>query len=383
MNPLFWLTALGLYLGLHLYILRKGWRALAGTGAWRVFGLVVSILLALSFIGGRVLLARLPGVPATILVVIGNVYLAAWVYFILFALLIDILRAANALVPFFPRAVREQPRRASRAALVSVLAATVLILAAGAVHAARFRVRDLEISIPKAARPVRELSVVLASDLHVNPIMRDSHLEDIVATINGLEPDLIILAGDVINDDITPRGLERMAVTLRKLKAKYGVLGVLGNHEIYGGVERSLDWLARSGVDVLVDRTVLIADSFWIAGRMDYGHGFRGGGRPRKPLGEVLSGVDKGYPLILLDHQPRRLEDARANGVDFQISGHTHGGQIFPINLINRLIYEDPQGYYRKGATQYYVSSGVGNWGPPVRIGSTAEIVRIKISLRP
>ncbi len=383
MNPLFWLIALGLYTGLQTYLLRKGWRALAGCGAWRIFGLGAAIFLAASLVVGRMLLAWLPGPPATILVVIGNISLAAWVYLILFALLIDIFRAINALVPFFPRAVREHPRRAARAALASVLATTVLILAAGAVHAARFRVRDLDIFVPKAARPVRELTIVLASDIHVNPIMRDSHLEKIVETINGLAPDLIILAGDIINDDITPRGLERMAVTLRKLTAKYGVLGVLGNHEIYGGVERSLDWLARSGVDVLVDRAILVADSFYIVGRMDGGHGLRSGGRPRKPLDEVLAGVDRSYPLILVDHQPRHLDDARANGVDFQMSGHTHGGQIFPFNLINRLVYEDPLGYYRKGATQYYVSSGVGNWGPPIRIGSTAEIVRIRISLRP
>jgi predicted MPP superfamily phosphohydrolase len=213
--------------------------------------------------------------------------------------------------------------------------------------------------------------------------MRDSRLERIVAAINGLNPDLIVLAGDVINDDITPRGLERMAVALRGLRAKYGVLGVLGNHEIYGGVERSLEWLARCGIDVLVDRTVKVADTFSIAGRMDDGHSFRGAGRPRKPLDDLLAGIDRASPILLIDHQPRRLDDARANGVDFQISGHTHGGQIFPVNLINRLIYEDPQGYYRKGATQYYVSPGVGNWGPPVRIGSTAEIVRIRITLNP
>ena len=383
MMPLFWLLVLGLYAGLNAYLLRRGWRALAGTGAWRILGLAVFIALALSVIIGRMLLVRFPGVPATVLVIIGNIYLGACIYLIPFTFLIDLLRAANALVPFFPRAVRERPRRAARAAFAAVLLATALVLGAGAVHAARFRVRDLDIAIPKAARQVRELTVVLASDIHVNPIMRDSHLEEIVAAINGLEPDLIVLAGDIVNDDITPRGLERMAVRLRELHAKYGVLGVLGNHEVYGGVERSLDWLARSGVDVLVDRAILVAGSFYVIGRMDDGHGFRGAGLPRKPLDAILAGVDRSYPLILVDHQPRHLEDARAAGIDFQISGHTHGGQIFPFNLVNRLVYEDPKGYYRKGATQYYVSSGVGNWGPPMRIGSTAEIVRIRISLRP
>jgi uncharacterized protein len=383
MNPLFWLAALGIYGGLQFYVLHKGWKALAGTGKWRVLALVLTLFLAVSFVGGRALLAWRPGAFATGVVIVGNVYLFAWEYLVLFALLIDLLRLVNAIVPFFPRFVRERRRRAARIAMAAALAATALLLAGGAVHAARFRIRELSVEISKPAGAIRDLAIVLASDLHVSPVMRESRLESIVEAINGLNPDLIVLAGDVINDDITPRGLERMAAALRGLRAKYGVLGVLGNHEIYGGVDRSLEWLAKSGVDVLVDRTVTIAGTFVIAGRMDDGHGFRGANRPRKPLAEVLAGVDRSRPILLIDHQPRRLEDAEANGVDFQISGHTHDGQIFPVNLINRLIYEDPYGYYRKGAAQYYVSSGVGNWGGPFRIGTTAEIVRIRIALKP
>jgi len=383
MNILFLITALGLYGGLHFYIIRKGWKILKGTGRWRILALVVSLLLSVSFIAGRVLLPRFPGAPAVGVIVVANIWLAAWVYLVLFAFLIDVVRGANALAPFFPRAIRENPRPAARAAFFGVLAATAIVLAYGAVHAGRVQVRDLTITIPKAAGSVRGLTIVLASDIHVNPIMRMSHLEKIVAMINGLEPDLIILAGDILNDDIRGPELETMSAVLRKLKAPYGVLGVLGNHEIYGGVERSLAWLARSGIDVLVDRTVLIADAFYIAGRMDDGHGFRPGNRPRKPLAEVLVGIDRSRPLILVDHQPRNLKDAENNGVDLQLSGHTHGGQIFPITFINSIIYEVPRGYARKGKTQYYISSGVGNWGPPVRIGSTPEIVRMKVSFRP
>ena len=380
MNPFFWITALGLYGGFHYYIIRKGWRALRGTGAWRIAALVFSLLLAGSFIVGRVLLASYPGGPTGGLIFVGNVWLAALVYLVLFCILIDLCRGANALVPFFPRALRENPRRTGRLAFFGVLASTALVLGYGAVHAGRIEIRDLDLRIPKAAGPIRSLTIVLASDLHVNPSMRTSHLEEIVASINGIRPDLIILAGDILNEDIREPELATMAVVLRKLRAPYGVLGVLGNHEIYWGVERSLVWLAQSGVDVLVDRTVLVAGAFYVAGRMDNGHGFRPGIRPRKPLAEILAGIDRGRPLILLDHQPRDLKDAEQNGVDLQLSGHTHGGQIFPFTFINSLVYEVPQGYARRGGTQYYVSSGVGNWGPPMRIGSTPEIVRIKIS---
>jgi predicted MPP superfamily phosphohydrolase len=374
---IFLLIALTIYGGLHFYIIRRGWQALAGTGVWRTVVFVLFLALALSFIAGRMLLSRFPGPVTEGIIIVGNIYLAVWVYLVLFVCVIDILRLINRLIPFFPRVIRDNPGQAGRAAFFIVLGLTAVILAAGAANAARPRLRDLEIRIPKRAGDLRKLVIVLASDIHLNPLMRISRLEKIVKTINGLEPDLILLPGDIVNEDTTGPEFQKMADMLLQLRARYGVFGALGNHESYGGLQKSLMWLEKGGVHMLVDGGQLIADTFYLFGRMD--PSALGRRQERKPLKELLAGIDRTYPVILLDHQPMKLAEAEENGVDLQVSGHTHAGQIFPLTVINSLIYEDNQGHYRKGATQYYVSSGVGTWGPPVRVGTVPEIVRLKV----
>lgn len=119
-------------------------------------------------------------------------------------------------------------------------------------------------------------------------------------------------------------------------------------------------------------------DSFYIIGRDDLS-GKRHNGHPRKPLGELLESLDRSLPLIVMDHQPARLEEAEAAGIDLQVSGHTHRGQMFPNHLVTRRTWELDWGYLRKGATQIIVSLGFGTWGPPVRIGNTPEVVSIRV----
>ncbi len=129
---------------------------------------------------------------------------------------------------------------------------------------------------------------------------------------------------------------------------------------------------------ILEDEAVLVADSFYVIGRKDPTSVPRGGART--PLSVILSGLDKSRPLILLDHQPVHLEEAAAAGIDLQLSGHTHNGQVFPVNLINKGIYELNWGLLKKGSTWFYVTSGAATWGPPVRLGSTSEIVLFQMT---
>ena len=167
---------------------------------------------------------------------------------------------------------------------------------------------------------------------------------------------------------------------MRRLRAPLGIYAAPGNHEFYSGLERNLACLRSCGITVLEDQAVRVAGAFILAGRRDPSS-LRQGER-RLAISEILAGAefDGSLPIVVLDHQPLHLEEAEKAGVDLQISGHTHDGQIFPIDLINRLIYELNWGYLRKGDTHYYVTSGAGTWGPPVRIGSRAEIVRIRLS---
>jgi predicted MPP superfamily phosphohydrolase len=153
---------------------------------------------------------------------------------------------------------------------------------------------------------------------------------------------------------------------------------VTGNHEYIGGVEQAVAYLREHGVTVLRDSCVTLPSGVIIAGREDRSSSSFAG-KKRKDLSEILDGADTSKPVILMDHQPFHLEEAEHAGVDFQLSGHTHHGQLWPLNYITNAIYEISWGYLRKGATQYYVSCGAGTWGPPVRLGNRPEILHFRI----
>jgi len=172
-----------------------------------------------------------------------------------------------------------------------------------------------------------------------------------------------------------------MVETFGELKPRLGTFIALGNHEYYGGeVKETVDSLEKVGIPVLRDSYVKIADSFYIVGRDD--PAVSRSGKLRKDLNMVLAGVDKSLPIILLNHQPIELDAAQKEGVDLQLSGHTHRGQIFPANLVTSRLYEKDWGYLKKDTLQLIVTSGYGTWGPALRIGNTPEIVNISITFK-
>jgi hypothetical protein len=374
---IFLLVALAIYGLINFYIVRRGWQALSGTGFFRTIMLIFFLLLILSFVAGRILIARLPGPFAEAVALTGNTYLAMMDFLFLFVVLIDFLRVINAFFPFFPKFIQHNGRKAALITFFFVMGSTMIILLAGAINAARPRLHKLDISIPKPAGKIETLNIVVVSDIHLSPIIRNERLDKIVGQINSLGPDLVLLPGDIVNEDTSQKELEEMAVTLRKLRPRFGAFAATGNHEYFGGIARNLKYIRQGNVAVLEDEAVCVANSFYVVGRKDR-TSLRPGER-RKPLKEIMDGLDRRLPILLLDHQPVSFAESEENGVDLQVSGHTHNGQIFPINLINKLVYKVNYGYYRQGMTQYYVSSGVGTWGPPIRVGSVPEIVQIRV----
>jgi predicted MPP superfamily phosphohydrolase len=157
---------------------------------------------------------------------------------------------------------------------------------------------------------------------------------------------------------------------------------VTGNHEYIGGVEEACAYLEKHGVKMLRDTAVKVNNSFYLIGREDLMIN-RLAHRKRKSLDEIMQGADKQYPLILMDHEPFGLDQARANGIDLQLSGHTHHGQLWPLNYITEMVYEKSWGYTQRGTTHYYISSGFGTWGPPVRLGNVPEILHITLHIAP
>ncbi|GGF91196.1 metallophosphoesterase [Paenibacillus abyssi] len=263
-----------------------------------------------------------------------------------------------------------------------ILGILALLLAVGSWNAWRPIVRTYEIKIDKPAGQLKTMRIAVASDLHLGTIVRNKHLQGFVERINALNPDLILLPGDIIDDDIKPFIQQNMAETMRGLKAKHGVYAVLGNHEYIGGhVDEFVERLQQVGIQVLLDRSVQVADSLYIVGRKDRSaDSARFGSAGRLKLGELLSGVDLSHPVILMDHQPYHLDLAAAAGVDVMLSGHTHRGQMTPNHFITRRLFELDWGYKRKDTMHAIVSSGLGFWGPPIRLGSRSEIIELIIT---
>ncbi|MFA7467152.1 MAG: metallophosphoesterase [Desulfotomaculaceae bacterium] len=244
----------------------------------------------------------------------------------------------------------------------------IIIIIVGSVQAKKVQLVSYEIEIPKNAA---SLHAVLLSDTHINKTKGSGYVANMVEDINSLNPDIVFLAGDIFDDrDINV--LRKEKETLKGIQTKYGVYGVVGNHEYYSNnLSESLAVYEEANIKILIDEVVQL-ESLYIAGRDDVHN-------KRKGLRELLQGVDKNKPIILLDHQPVSLAEAVDNSVDLQLSGHTHKGQFFPNQLFTKRIFEVDYGYLVKDSLQLIVTSGYSTWGPPVRIGTQSEIVDIHI----
>jgi len=199
-----------------------------------------------------------------------------------------------------------------------------------------------------------------------------------VEEINQLDADIVIIAGDIVDTDITPFIEKKMAKEFSSLKSKYGTYVALGNHDIMmGDYEKIEEELSNNGVKVLRDEAVLVDDRFYIIGRDDISIERVAG--KRKDLNEIVENIDKGKYKIVIDHTPSSIKDSEDIGADLHLSGHTHRGQIAPANIITNKMFEIDYGHMKKGKLDTVVSSGYGTWGPPIRIGSRSEIVNLKI----
>lgn len=370
-------VALTVYGLLNFYIGRRGWQAWTGAGLPGGVFIGVFVFLMAAYPLGRFLEHGLHAGAGGVLLQVGSFHFVVLLYGVLLALLVDFFRLADRVVPFFPAPVRRDPGRAAAWTLAAVAGLIVLISVAGYLNALHPRVRTLSVAVNKPAGALKGLRIAVASDIHLGTIIRSSRLARIVAQVNALDPDLVLLPGDIVDESVPVEEEEKMTATLASLRAPLGVYAVSGNHEYFGNIDRALGYLRRGGVRVIEDEALVVADAFVLAGRVDPTAARYG--RPRKSLDEILSGVDRSRPILLLDHQPFRLEEAERNGVDLQVSGHTHAGQLFPLNLINKRVYEQNWGYWRRGSTHYYISCGVGTWGPPIRTGSRPEIVLIEV----
>ncbi len=377
---MFLTIALSLYTLINLYVVRRGWQALPSGSGMRVVFLVLMLLLILAYPLGRILERSYDQGFSEVLIHLGSYYLAFMVYSFLLVLIVDIFRLLNAIFHFFP-ATWQLPNSQAGLVAFTTVAGLVFMLTVVGVWNARFpRTRNLQLNIQKVAHSPARLRIVMVSDIHLGTIIHNSRLQKIVNKINQQQPDVILLVGDVFDEDVSSLMEQNIAQVLKQLSSRYGVFAIPGNHEYYSGIDSAVSYLKQSDITVLRDSVTKVADSFYLVGRDDRTLNQFGG--KRKSLSELLQSVDSTYPIILMDHQPFHLEEAEKHGVDLQLSGHTHHGQLFPFNLITKRVYELSWGYQQRGRTHYYVSCGVGTWGPPARLGNVPEIVTIELGLQ-
>lgn len=375
---IFFSVFFAIYSAINYYIFLRGWQALSGYPHLRIFYTVIFICVSTSYIASKFLSTYLPAFFYDILVWIGSLWFAFFVYFLLSVFFIDILRLINFQFHFFPSFITNNIVHAKHVTALVVFIIVTLVVVGGYINTRNVIIKDLPLTLPKKSGTIDSLNAVLVSDIHLSPVNDEKFLENIVEKINKLNPDIIFIAGDLVDEKASLLEKRNIGPALLKLKSKYGVYGCTGNHEYINGGDACIKYMKEFGIKVLLDTAVKIDNDFYIVGRNDRAMK-QFNGNHRKSLEEILSGVDKNYPVILLDHTPFGLDEAEKNRIDLQLSGHTHYGQLFPANYITKMIYEDSFGYIKKGNTQYYVSCGAGTWGPPVRTVSRSEIVHLKI----
>ena len=360
--------------GIHYFIWARLFRDTVLPPLWtRAAGLALlalAISIPMSFILSRVL-----GRPLSAL---------SWVAFgwmgVFFLLLVglaagELVRGGVALADFV-RGVPVDPMR--RQLLARGLAGAASAFAVGAGLRGLYgvvrpvQVKQVEVALGDLPAALDGFSIVAISDVHLGPTIGPEFMRDVVARVNALQPDLIAIVGDLVDGSVEE--LRESAAPLQKLAARHGSFFVTGNHEYYSGAQEWLSHLRTLGLRTLENERVTIAEGFDLGGTNDLaGHGFRHG----PDLDRVLAGRDGSRPLVLLAHQPKTFPEAAGKGVGLQISGHTHGGQIWPFGLLVRWQQGFLAGLSRLGSSQLYVSRGTGYWGPPMRLGAPAEITRL------
>lgn len=373
MNIIRIILVLLLFLTVNAYLFIRGWQALPDRTVVHFIYTAVFLLAAFGVFIGLFLGSKMPVWFSYTCELVGGYWLILFVYFLFAAVLGDALRIADHFFHIFPGWVISHYAQAKLVYLISVLLALGVLSVIGYGRFSKPVMVRLDLPIGKEKGKSGELTLLAATDIHLGNLIRKDRLADWVNRINSEKPDVILLGGDIFDHNMHAVESQKMEEELVKLKATYGVFAVPGNHDFYAGIDKAVQYMKRSGISVLRDQVVNVDDRMLIIGRDDLTN------RHRKPLDSLVAGLNSGLVRIVLDHQPAALGESVANGIDLHISGHTHDGQVFPFNHIVARMFELSYGYRITGKTHIYVSSGLGLWGAPLRIGTQSEIVSIRL----
>lgn len=331
---------------------------------------------------------------------IGNYHLGVFIYVSMLFALILLIRLIRTIIRRFRKSTnrtlltRIYDHR-SMWGLLNLIFIICLTLY-GVNNAKDIRVKEYEISVNKDCINLSDLNIVLAADLHLGYNIGCEQMEQMVQKINAENPDIVIIAGDIFDNEYEALDdPDRLISILSSIESKYGVYGVFGNHDvsekIIGGFtfdyknpgkaadDKMRAFLEASNIQIFMDEYILIDDSFYLYGRPDASKPGNGTGTRLSPS-EITQSLDLSKPVILIDHEPLELQELADAGIDIDLSGHTHDGQFFPMNLTSRYItWENSAGLLKKDDMYSVVTSGVGLFGPNIRIGTHADICTIKV----
>ena len=390
-----------IYLLLNLYILRWAYlwmgtcHSILRTLGFRLIFAVIYVLLSTSLLTG--FLIKNPKSLHRMLKITGNYFLGIFLYTLVIILLADFGRILLKYV-FHASWIHSRTAFTVAGAICALL--ILLLSACGIFHAKYIKTTSYDVIINKTIPERTSMKVVLLADTHFGYNAGVLHARELVRKINKQKPDLVCIAGDIFDNEYDAiRNPEKLEKTLRGIKSTYGVYACWGNHdlneEILAGFTfkhkdgdlsdikdlRMKKFLEDSNIHILEDESVLINDQFYVIGRKDASltekiH------ETRKAPAQLTEKLDRDKPIIMIDHQPKELQELADAGVDLDLCGHTHDGQTFPGNFTIKLMWENPCGFLSKDNMTNITTSGAGVWGPAMRIGTDSEICSINIQLK-
>ena len=371
----FFSIVLVIYSLANIYLFYKGYNAISILRNHRLLYSLTFFLLSAIFIAAKILESRHSSVITDILNILGGFWLAFMLYGFLFFLLSDIIL----LILRIPGIVSGENIFLFRKwSFISILFISSLLIIGGFINALIPVTREYNITINKSAGEIKTLRIAAVSDIHLGSIIRKRSIKKLSAILKDLKPDMVLLLGDIVDGEIGPVLRGDLLQYFTSPKSIDGLFAITGNHEFIGGASKTIPYIESKGIRVLKDEVVTLKGGIQLIGRIDR-DSFRFYKKERLSLGVLMKQVDTTKPVILLDHQPFHLDETAKYGIDLQLSGHTHNGQMWPLNYVTSMIYELSYGYLKKRNTQFIVSSGYGLWGPRVRSGSRSEILLINI----
>lgn len=327
---------------------------------------------------------------------INNIWIGIFIYALFFV-------AAAEIITFILWAFKKMRKGYGGYRRYIVIRGTVVIILVisfslyGVFHYQNIKTAHYSVEMDKSSQAGDSMRVVLVADTHLGYSVGNAMMSDMVDLINRQKPDLVVFAGDIVdNDYYAVPDAEKIAETLSGIESKYGVYGCYGNHDVeetlIGGFTVSLNsdarvqpevdqFVERAGIKILEDEAVTIAEDITLIGRRDAEKPNSSDGK-RASVRELTAAVDKSKPVICIDHQPSQIREKAAAGIDLDLGGHTHDGQIFPGNITINFFWDNPYGILRTDHMYSIVTSGVGVWGPAMRVATDSEIAVIDISFK-